>query len=549
MRTKGDKSINNIEINLLSLQIEKIAPMVKHTIRLVIVLCMLTASSALTAQHNFGKTEIQKIGQTFSLLNDYYVDTINGHKLTETAIWQMLKELDPHSVYLTKEEVEKASETISGNFEGIGIQYQMLHDTLTVIQTISGCPAERVGIRPGDKVTHVAGECIAGNKSTTTKIAKLIRGPRGTKVTVRVERKGDKPREYLVTRDKIPVNSVDVDYMIRPTIGYIKINTFSLTTKDEFCSALARLRKAGMKSLIIDLQSNGGGAMPAAIDVCDQLIDDGHLLVSMKGLHVNPIGSYSTSVGQFKEGDVVVLVDDYSASASEIVAGALQDYDRATIIGRRTFGKGLVQRQYPLVDGSAIRLTVARYYTPSGRNIQKPYNEGVEQYHQDLNNRLKHGELQHIDSINFPDSLKFKTLRKGRTVYGGGGIMPDIFVPLDTNRYSQLFRNLVAKGAINTVVMDYVDQHRKSLQQSYPNFEAFQQSFTVPADVMSKIRKEGELNEVKCSDAEWKAAYSEIAFSARALFASKLYDSGCYYRIINEQDPIVLKGLEVLTKK
>ncbi|MDO4191308.1 MAG: S41 family peptidase [Bacteroidales bacterium] len=523
--------------------------MKKHFIGFIVVLlCVTTSSTALHAQHNFGKTEIQKIGQLFSLLNDYYVDTVNGNQLTETAIRQVLSKMDPHSVYLTKEEVEKSSETITGNFEGIGIQYQMLHDTLTVIQTINGCPAERVGIRPGDKITHVAGTCIAGNKSTTVDIAKLIRGPRGTKVTVRVERKGDNTRDYIVTRDKIPVNSVDVAYMITPTTGYIKVNTFSLTTKDEFSSAIARLRKAGMKELMIDLQSNGGGAMPAAVDMCDELMDDGHLLVSMKGLHVPSIGSYSTANGQFKTGKVVVLVDDYSASASEIVAGALQDYDRAIIVGRRTFGKGLVQRQYPLVDGSAIRLTVARYYTPSGRNIQKPYDEGVEQYHKDLLNRLKHGELQHSDSINFPDSLKYKTLVKGRTVYGGGGIMPDVFVPLDTTRFSPLYRNLVAKGAINNVVMEYIDSHRKTLLQSYKTFDDFESKFAVPTEVMTSIRKEGEKNSVKCTDAEWKESYKEIAFSARALFASKLYDSGCYYRIINTQDPIVQKGLEVLSQ-
>lgn len=519
---------------------------IKRIYLLLTVLALMSAGT-IEAQHNFGKTEIQKIGQIFSLLNDFYVDTINGNQLTETAIRQMLSQLDPHSVYLTREEVQKSNETITGNFDGIGIQYQMLHDTITIIQTISGCPAEMVGMRAGDKILNVGGVNVAGNKSTTADIAKLIRGPRGSKVTVTVLRKGEKPREYIVTRDKIPVNSVDVAYMITPTTGYIKINTFALTTKDEFNTALAKLKKQGMKELIIDLQNNGGGAMTAATDLSDMMLGDGHILVSMKGLHVPSVGTYSTPGGQFLDGNVVILVDDYSASASEILAGTLQDYDRAVVVGRRTFGKGLVQRQYPLVDGSAARITVARYYTPSGRNIQKSYEEGTEKYHQDIANRLKHGELQNVDSINFPDSLKFKTLRLGRTVYGGGGIMPDVFVPLDTTRFTPYYRNLIAKGTLNTVVMEYIEKNRKSILSSYPTYEAFEKNnYVVPTQLMQQIRKSGEADGAKCTDAEWKEAEDEIRFSALALMAGKLYDSGCYYRISNQRNPIVLKGLEVM---
>src|SRR5574344_335166 len=392
----------------------------------LVVSCTIQAES-------FEPIQLQKLNQAAAAINALYVDSVNQEQLVENAVEGMLKELDPHSTYIPQKEVQRANEVIDGSFEGIGIQFQMLNDTLFVIQTISGCPAAKVGVLPGDRILEVDGTAIAGVKKPNSDIMKLLRGKRGTDVVVKIKRAGVKTTiDFVITRDKIPIYSLDAAYMITPTIGYVKLNSFSSTTMDEFHKAMKELSKKGMQQLILDLQANGGGLLDAAIKLSDEFLNNNKMIVYTKGLNQPQSTARATASGAFENTDLVVLVDEYSASASEIVSGALQDWDRAIILGRRTFGKGLVQRPIPLLDGSMMRLTVARYYTPSGRNIQKSYADGAEKYQKDLIERYNHGELQHADSIVFPDSLRYQTLRLGRAVYGGGGIMPDIFIPLDT---------------------------------------------------------------------------------------------------------------------
>ena len=362
-----------------------------------------------------------------------------------------------------------------------GISYNIFKDTLHVIQTIPGCPAEKVGILPGDRIIRVDGRTIAGVNIRRSEIPKLLRGPRGTKVTVEIARLGGTGLlPFVVERDKIPIYSVDAAYMVRPGVGYIKLNSFSVTTPKEVQEAMSRLKKEGMTSLVLDLQGNGGGVMSSAIDLSDQFLDAGKLIVYTQGEHQRRHDALASDRGAFEKGRVVVLIDEYSASASEITAGALQDWDRATVIGRRSFGKGLVQRPISLPDSAELRLTVARYYTPSGRNIQKPYTGGVEQYYKDLETRYRHGELVHADSVHFPDSLKYTTRVEHRTVYGGGGIWPDIFIPLDTTLYSPYYRKVLAKGIFMTEIARYTETNRAQLLSVYPYFSRYEKYFTVP---------------------------------------------------------------------
>lgn len=503
--------------------------------------------ACLAAQTPIEKADYQKLGQVLFLLNNEYVDTVNGPQLIDHALVHVLEEFDPHSVYIPADEVKQATDAIYGSFDGIGIQYQMLHDTLLVVQTIAGCPAEMVGIVMGDKIVEVDGTNIAGTKKSHTDIMKLLRGLKGSKVAVKVMRCGDPSLlDFVITRGKIPIHSLDVAYMIAPATGYIKLNCFALNTMDEVHKALKPLQKQGMKQLVIDLQGNGGGIMPAAVDLADEFLTANQLIVSTRGYHQPLYTAKSTAKGSLKDIDVVVLVDEYSASASEILAGALQDCDRGIIVGRRTFGKGLVQRQYPLVDGSAVRITVARYYTPCGRNIQKPYGGGNEKYHRELAERLSHGELQHADSINFPDSLKFKTLHLGRTVYGGGGIMPDVFVPLDTTYYTTYHRRLLAKGTINNTVMEYLEHNRTALLKQYANFEAFEKYYQVPQPLQQKLIDNGEKVGTKYDAVQWHKAQQFIMLQMKAIMANALYTTGDYFKIMNTQDPVLKRGLEVL---
>lgn len=390
------------------------------------------------AQNKLLNSPSRKLQLAEFAISNLYVDKVDEGKLVEAAIIRMLEELDPHSTYSDPEEVKRLNEPLQGNFDGIGIQFNMATDTLFVIQPVSGGPSEKVGILAGDRIIQVNDTVIAGVKMSTEEVMRRLRGPKGSKVNVKVQRNGvNELLPFTIKRDKIPVYSLDATYMVNSTTGYIRISRFAATTGDEFRTALHKLQSQGMKDLILDLQGNGGGYLNAAIEVCDQLLGKKELIVYTEGRR-NPRSEFEAKGdGDFLNGRLVVLVDEYSASASEIVTGAIQDWDRGIVVGRRTFGKGLVQRPIDLPDGSMIRLTVARYYTPSGRCIQKPY-ESVEQYNRDLIERYNRGEMLSADSIHFPDSLKARTLKLGRTVYGGGGIMPDYFVPIDTTMYTDI---------------------------------------------------------------------------------------------------------------
>ena len=434
--------------------------------------------------------------------NNLYVDSVDEAKLVEDAIRGMLEKLDPHSTYSNAKEVKQMNEPLNGNFEGIGVQFNMIDDTLMVIQPVTNGPSEKVGIIAGDRIVSVNDTAIAGVKMSKEEIMRRLRGPKDTKVVLGVVRTGIKDRlTFTVVRDKIPVKSIDASYMIRPGIGYIRIGNFGATTHQEFCDALQQLYAEGMKSLILDLQENGGGYLQAAVKIADEFLAKNELIVYTNGRRVPRQEYRANGDGKFMDGKVVVLVDEYTASAAEIVTGAIQDQDRGMVVGRRTYGKGLVQRPIDLPDGSMIRLTIAHYYTPSGRCIQKPYEKGNQKdYAMDVYNRLKKGELTNQDSIHFADSLKFQTLHQKRTVYGGGGIMPDYFVPLDTLRYTQFHRQLAAKSIIIQQNLRYVDNHRKQLKKEYPQFDKFKQTFEVPQSLIDNILAEAKKQKLEPKD-------------------------------------------------
>ena len=478
-----------------------------------------------------------------------YVDSVDEQKLVEDAIRGMLEKLDPHSTYSDAKEVKQMNEPLNGNFEGIGVQFNMIDDTLMVIQPVTNGPSEKVGIIAGDRIVSVNDTAIAGVKMSKEEIMRRLRGPKDTKVVLGVVRTGIKDRlTFTVVRDKIPVKSIDASYMIRPGIGYIRIGNFGATTHQEFCDALQQLYAEGMKSLILDLQENGGGYLQAAVKIADEFLAKNELIVYTNGRRVPRQEYRANGDGKFMDGKVVVLVDEYTASAAEIVTGAIQDQDRGMVVGRRTYGKGLVQRPIDLPDGSMIRLTIAHYYTPSGRCIQKPYEKGNQKdYAMDVYNRLKKGELTNQDSIHFADSLKFQTLHQKRTVYGGGGIMPDYFVPLDTLRYTQFHRQLAAKSIIIQQNLRYVDNHRKQLKKEYPQFDKFKQTFEVPQSLIDNILAEAKKQKLEPKDdQELQRTLPYLRLQLKALVARDLWDMSEYYSVFNEENPLVQKALEVI---
>ena len=484
-------------------------------------------------------------------ITNLYVDSVDEKKLVEDAIRGMLSKLDPHSSYSTPKEVKELNEPLSGNFEGIGVQFNMIDDTLLVIQPVTNGPSERIGIIAGDRIVSVNDSAIAGVKMPKEEIMKRLRGPKGTKVHLGVVRQGIKDRlEFTVVRDKIPVKSVDATYMIRPGIGYIRIGNFGATTYDEFMQSLNILLKQGMKDLILDLQENGGGYLKAAVDIANEFLNRGDLIVYTEGLKVPRTEYNADGGGDFLDGKVVILVDGYTASAAEIVTGAIQDQDRGIVVGRRTFGKGLVQRPIDLPDGSMIRLTIAHYYTPSGRCIQKPYTKGDNKdYAMDMLHRLRSGELTNADSVHFADSLKYETLREHRTVYGGGGIMPDEYVPLDTTRYTRFHRELAAKSIVVQHNLRYVDNHRKELKERWTSFDDFKQNFEVPASLVDAIIAEGEKQNIKPKDeAEFEKTIPFLRVQLKALIARDIWDMSEYFSIFNESSEIVKKALEVISR-
>ncbi|MDE5947434.1 MAG: S41 family peptidase [Prevotella sp.] len=482
-------------------------------------------------------------------ISNMYVDSVDEKKLVEDGIRGMLEKLDPHSSYMTAKEVKAADEPLSGGFEGIGVQFNMIDDTLMVIQPVVNGPSEKAGIIAGDRIVAVNDTAIAGVKMSREDIMRRLRGPKGTKVRLGVMRNGiAETLMFTVTRDKIPVKTIDAVYMIKPQVGYIRIGSFGSTTYDEFMEGMKLLRKKGMKSLVLDLQENGGGYLQAAVQVANEFLRNGDMIVYTDGLKTPRTDYRAKGNGSFTEGRVVVLVDSYTASAAEIVTGAIQDQDRGTVVGRRTFGKGLVQRPINLPDGSMIRLTVSHYYTPAGRCIQKPYTKGGgKDYAMDMINRLKSGELTSADSVHFSDSLKFHTLREHRTVYGGGGIMPDHFVPLDTTRYTKFHRMLAAKNVILNANLRYIDTHRKELKKAYKSFDSYNASFEIPQSVIDSILQEGERLEIKPKDdEELTRTLPYLRLQLKALVARDLWDMSEYFAVSNESNDIVRKALEIL---
>ena len=520
------------------------------TVLCAVVLQLLTLPACAQLQVNKGENSpLRKLQIAELVTTNLYVDSVDENKLVEDAIRGMLEKLDPHSQYSTPKEVKQMNEPLNGNFEGIGVQFNMVDDTLMVIQPVTNGPSEKVGIIAGDRIVTVNDTAIAGVKMAKEEIMRRLRGPKGTKVVLGVVRSGIRDHlTFTVVRDKIPVKSIDAVYMIRPGIGYIRIGNFSATTYVEFLEGLKKLYLEGMRDLVLDLQDNGGGYLQAAVNIADEFLQEGDLIVYTEG-RKQPRHDYrAKGNGNFKEGRVVVLVDEYTASAAEIVTGAIQDQDRGLVVGRRSFGKGLVQRPIDLPDGSMIRLTIAHYYTPSGRCIQKPYKKGNQKdYAMDVVNRLKHGELTNADSIHFADSLKYETLRQHRTVYGGGGIMPDYFVPLDTTLYTKFHRQLAAKSVIIQQNLRYVDNNRQQLKKQYPDFDKFKAEYEIPQSLVDDILAEGRKQKIEPKDdAELEKTLPYLRLQLKALVARDLWDMSEYFSIFNERSAIVQKALEVI---
>ena len=505
-------------------------------------------------------SDLQKLQMTVVAIDRYYVDTVNADKLIDNAINGMLEKLDPHSKYIPKSEVQKMNEPLDGKFEGIGVVFQMMEDTLLVIQTISGGPSEKVGIFAGDRIVYVNDTTIAGVNMQNTDIMKKLRGPKGTSVNVKILRRGVKELiEFKIIRDVIPIYSIDAAYMVDDKIGYIKVNKFSETTLQEFNEAMDKLKAKGMKSLILDLQDNEGGYLKTAVQLASTILPSNKLVVYSEGVSQPRETFTTTGKPSFEKGEVVVLVNESSASASEILSGSIQDWDRGLIVGRRTFGKGLVQKPIPLPDGAQIRLTVAQYFIPSGRCVQRPYKDNLKDYDKDFIERYNRGELMHEDSISFPDSLKYFTLEKKRPVYGGGGIMPDLFVPLDTTKYTKYHRNLAAKNVLNNFVLNYLDNNRSSLEKKYnvkgnekkkeAGFTEFNRTFAISDNDLKEITDAGEKEKVEFDEEQFKQSKALIKKQVKAMIARDLWNTNEYYQIMNDENPIYLKGVEALKNK
>ena len=526
---------------------------------LPLILLLLPLSSNAQMRINLGAdSPLRKLQIATIAIENLYVDTVNSEHLAEDAIRGMLSKLDPHSSYSTAKETKELTEPLKGNFDGIGVQFNMVDDTLLVIQTVNGGPSEKAGILAGDRIVAVNDTAISGVKMSRTDIMKRLRGKKGTEVNVTVVRRGERqPITFRLIRDKIPVTSLDAAYLAGKGIGYIRFGNFGATTHDEMVRAVDSLKAANAArwpgtpfNLMLDLQDNGGGYLSAAEEMANEFLGEGDLIVFTKGRSVAKHEARADGSGILRQGKVVVLVNEYTASASEIVSGAIQDHDRGTIVGRRTFGKGLVQRPVELPDGSMIRLTVAHYYTPTGRCIQKPYKPGDKaDYDMDFEQRLKHGELTCRDSIQFADSLKYETLRLHRTVYGGGAIMPDIFVPLDTTRYTRFHRMLVAKGVVVSNTLKYADKMRKQLSR-YKTLDMFKNDFQVPQTLIDSILSDGAQQGVVPDDDDEKSRTLEyLTLQIKALVARDIFDQSAYFEIINVSNPIYNAALETIMQQ
>lgn len=504
--------------------------------------------SAQYSRSNSASRQQQKLLMVENIVNNLYVDNVDEEKVVENAVRGILENLDPHSSYSTKEETTSSQETMQGSFSGIGIQFNMQKDTLYVVQTIAGGPSEKVGILPGDRFIAVDDSIIAGRKLKNTDIMKRLRGPKGTKVNIKVKRGSNAELlEFRITRDDIPLNSIDAVYMADGKTGYIRLSRFAATSYKEFKDAITKLKKQGMQQLILDLTDNGGGYMQIAAQIANEMLNRGNLIVYTQGRKSPRQNLNADGSGTFRTQKVVVMINQFSASASEILSGAVQDWDRGVVVGRRSFGKGLVQREFLLPDSSSFRLTIARYYTPSGRNIQKPYVKGDrEDYDKDIIDRYNHGELQSADSIHFADSLKYTTLCLHRTVYGGGGIMPDVFVPLDTTQYTDYHRRLVAKGIIPQFALRYVDKNRAYLKARYPDAQKFIKEFTVTDEMLNNLVDAGKAEKVDFDKSQFAKSKEMLRTFVKAAIANDLFSTGAYFQIVNEQNDIYKEALSII---
>ena len=497
-------------------------------------------------------TNYYKLKQVLEYIDNKYVDTVDIKKKVEEVIISTLKELDPHSTYISKEEVEEVNQPLIGNFEGIGVYFNILQDTIVIISTISGGPSEKVGIKAGDRIIEVEGENIANIGITNEGVKERLLGEKGTKVRVGIKRKNvTETLEFTITRDQIPIFSIDAAYMIEDEIGYIKLNKFSATSKAEFIEAVEKLEKEGLKNLIFDLRQNGGGYLSASVEIADQFLKKDQLMVYTEGINSEKKEYFATSDGEFEKGRLVVLIDEGTASASEIVSGALQDWDRAVLIGRRSYGKGLVQRPFNLVDGSIIRLTIARYYTPTGRLIQKSYDEGVDKYKSEIENRFSNGELLNSDSISFLDSLKYYTLEKNRLVYGGGGIMPDIFVPLDTTKLPDFYTLWLQNGIISDFILKYTDNNREIINSKYADFNDFNKKYSHDNNFYEELIQfaKSELKSTDTIDINNFKNEEYINLQLKSLIARDLWTENEYYQVINSINSAYNQAIEIIKNK
>lgn len=499
----------------------------------------------------FSQSNKLRIAET--AIMQLYVDTVNENKLVEDAIVAMLAGLDPHSQYTNAEETRELNEPLAGNFSGVGITFNMNNDTLYVIQTVSGGPSERVGILAGDRIIAVNDTAIAGVKMKNNDIMKRLRGPKGTDVNVKVLRYNrglSDTIDFKITRADIPIYSLDAAYMVDDKTGYIRLNRFAAETAEEMTRALKDLKKQGMDRLILDLTDNGGGYLSAAVDILGEFLEPGKMTVYTEGLNSPRNDNYSNPSGSkplFEEGRLVVMANQYSASASEITSGAIQDWDRGLVVGRRTFGKGLVQRPIPLPDGSMIRLTVAHYYTPTGRDIQKPYEKGNSKaYRSDIIDRYNSGELMHQDSIHFNDSLRVETLKLKRPIYGGGGIYPDKFVALDTTEFTPYYRNITAKGLINSYVISYVDRNRKEIKKEYKNDTNFTRDFSVTPEMLKELFDMAEKEGIEYNEEEAQRSEPLFSMIIKGLIGRDIFDNSTYYKVYNTHDPIFQEAYRLI---
>ncbi|MDR3267107.1 MAG: S41 family peptidase [Tannerella sp.] len=514
----------------------------------VIIICLSVYLITNAQQQPRVDENARKLSLALYAITNLYVDKVDEGKSVEDAIVGMLNKLDPHSEYSDAEETKRLTEPLESNFDGIGIQFNMLKDTLYVVQVISGGPSEKVGLLAGDRIIFVEDTLIAGVSMKNTDIQKLLRGPKGTEVHVKVKRNNKTELlGFKITRGNIPITSLDAAYMVDRTTGYIRLSRFAMSSIDEFNQAMTTLKRQGMQNLILDLQNNGGGYLHVANYLADEFLDKDKLIVYTQGNKQPRENLFATEKGNFEKGRLIVMVDQFSASASEIVSGAIQDWDRGIILGRRTFGKGLVQKPIPMPDGSMIRLTVARYYTPSGRNIQKPYTSGdSKEYDRDLIERYNRGELMSADSTHFPDSLKFNTLVSKRIVYGGGGIMPDVFIPLDTALYTDYHRKVINTGLINQVAINYLDRNRSTLNKRYSNINVFKKNFEVPDEAMQNLQNLATEEKIEFDGEQYNKSESLMKLQIKALIARDLFDMNEYYQIINDENASLKEALRII---